>query len=92
MGKHGLPASPARALIEAPAARVWDIAIKSSLGIGDMPVSIRDALRYLHDSGFQMLAIDAKNTVAVETLPAHHQDPTGKTGRRSESQDQLTCS
>ena len=72
----------ARVLIEAPstsvwvsAASIWEIAIKSSLGRGDMPVSSRDALRYFLESGFQMLAIDAEHTVAVEALPAHHQDP-----------------
>ena len=40
-----------------------------------MLVSSHDALRYFLESGFQMLAIDAEHTVAVETLPAHHQDP-----------------
>jgi PIN domain nuclease of toxin-antitoxin system len=72
----------ARALIEAPtttvwvsAASVWEIAIKRALGKGDMPVSSADALRYFRQSGFQILAIAAEHTVAVETLPPHHQDP-----------------
>lgn len=53
----------------------WEIAIKSSLGRGDLPVFSRDALRYFLESGFQMRAIDAEHALAVETLPAHHQDP-----------------
>jgi PIN domain nuclease of toxin-antitoxin system len=72
----------ARQLIEAPttnvwvsAASVWEIAIKHSLGPGDMPVSGADALGYFLDSGFQILPIQAEHTVAVATLPGHHQDP-----------------
>jgi PIN domain nuclease of toxin-antitoxin system len=72
----------ARQIIEAPtthvwvsAASVWEIAIKHSLGRGDMPVSSEDALRYFLESGFQILPIEAEHTVAVETLPGHHQDP-----------------
>jgi PIN domain nuclease of toxin-antitoxin system len=72
----------ARQLIEAPttnvwvsAASVWEIAIKHSLGRGDMPVSSEDALHYFLDSGFQILPIEAEHTVAVESMPGHHQDP-----------------
>ncbi len=72
----------ARQLIEAPttsvwvsAASVWEIAIKHSLGRGDMPVCSRDALRYFLDSGYQILPVEAEHTVAVETLPGLHQDP-----------------
>ena len=72
----------ARDLIESPktlvwvsAASVWEIAIKRSLGKGEMPVSSTDALRYFQESGYRFLAITAEHAVAVEGLPAHHQDP-----------------
>lgn len=57
------------------AASVWEIAIKHALGRGDMPVSSRDALRYFQESGYGILSIEAEHAVAVEDLPAHHQDP-----------------
>lgn len=72
----------ARALILAPrstvwisAVSLWEIAIKHSLGRGDMPVSGRDALRYFNQAGYQTLSIEAEHAVAVEELPAYHQDP-----------------
>ena len=72
----------ARELIASPkttvwvsAANVWEIAIKHSLGRGDMPVSGRDALRYFQESGYRFLPVEAEHAVAVEELPAHHQDP-----------------
>lgn len=33
------------------AATIWEIAIKHSLGRGDIPVSSQDALRYFRESG-----------------------------------------
>ncbi|MFI3223304.1 MAG: type II toxin-antitoxin system VapC family toxin [Methylococcaceae bacterium] len=57
------------------AANIWEIAIKYSLGRGDMPVSSQDALRYFQESGYHFLAIDVEHAIAVEELPAHHQDP-----------------
>jgi PIN domain nuclease of toxin-antitoxin system len=72
----------ARDLIESPKATVWvsvaslwEIAIKHSLGRGDMPVSSDDALRYFQASGYQMLGIESEHVIAVEHLPPHHQDP-----------------
>ena len=72
----------ARDLITAPktnvwvsAANIWEIAIKYSLDRGDMPVSSQDAMRYFQESGYHFLAIDAEHAIAVEELPAHHQDP-----------------
>lgn len=56
-------------------ASLWEIAIKHSLGRGDMPVSGQDARRYFQESGFRLFAIEAEHAVAVEGLPAHHQDP-----------------
>lgn len=57
------------------AASIWEIAIKHSLGRGDMPLSGQDALRYFLDSGYRLLAIEAQHAVAVEELPARHNDP-----------------
>jgi PIN domain nuclease of toxin-antitoxin system len=57
------------------AANVWEIAIKHSLGRGDMPVSSQDAMRYFQESGYRFLAVEAEHAIAVEELPAHHQDP-----------------
>jgi PIN domain nuclease of toxin-antitoxin system len=72
----------ARDLINAPkttvwisAASVWEIAIKYSLGRGDMPVSSRDAMRYFVDSGYRFLSVEVEHVMAVEELPPHHQDP-----------------
>lgn len=56
-------------------ASVWEIAIKRSLGRGDMPVSSQDAVRYFNESGYRLLAIEAEHVIAVEELPPHHQDP-----------------
>jgi PIN domain nuclease of toxin-antitoxin system len=57
------------------AANVWEIAIKHSLGRGDMPVSGHDAMRYFQESGYRFLPVDAEHAAAVEELPSHHQDP-----------------
>jgi len=72
----------ARDLIVAPktnvyvsAATLWEIAIKFSLGRGDMPVSAQDAMRYFQESGYRFLPIEVEHALAVEELPPHHQDP-----------------
>ena len=72
----------ARDLIESPkttvwvsAANLWEIAIKHALGRGDMPVSSQDAMRYFRESGYRFIAVEAEHAIAVEELPAHHQDP-----------------
>lgn len=57
------------------AASVWEIAIKHSLGRGDMPVSSQDAERYFRDSGYRFLAVEPEHAVAIEELAHHHQDP-----------------
>lgn len=78
------PRLPARAreLILAPgntvwvsAASVWEIAIKHSLGRGDMPVSGAQAMAYFEKSGFLLLGVSAEHAAAVGELPAHHADP-----------------
>lgn len=72
----------ARDLIESPksslwvsAATIWEIAIKHSLGRGDMPVSGQDALRYFRESGYRFLPIEPEHAAGVEDLPSHHADP-----------------
>lgn len=72
----------AREMIESPrstvwvsAASVWEIAIKHALGRGDMPVSSKDAGRFFLESGYRFLPVEAEHAMAVEGLPAHHQDP-----------------
>ncbi len=72
----------ARDLILAPRATVWisacslwEIAIKHGLGRGDMPVSGQVASDYFRQAGYRFLAIEPEHALAVETLPAHHQDP-----------------
>lgn len=71
-----------RELIESPktsvwisAATVWEIAIKHSLGRGDMPVSSQDALRYFRQSGYRFLPVEPEHAAAIEDLAAHHADP-----------------
>ena len=54
---------------------MWEIAIKHSLGRGEMPVSGQDAERYFRESGYRFLAIEAEHAIAVEGLVNHHQDP-----------------
>jgi PIN domain nuclease of toxin-antitoxin system len=72
----------ARELIDSPktnvwisTASIWEIAIKYSLGRGDMPISGQTALRYFSESGYRQLPIEAEHAVAIEDLPAHHSDP-----------------
>jgi PIN domain nuclease of toxin-antitoxin system len=72
----------ARELILAPgntvwvsAASVWEIAIKHSLGRGDMPVSGAQALGYFEEAGFLVLPVSGEHAAAVAQLPAHHADP-----------------
>lgn len=72
----------AREMIESPrtsiwisAATIWEIAIKHSLGRGNMPVSSQDALRYFQESGYRFLPIEPEHAAAVEDLAAHHADP-----------------
>jgi len=57
------------------AATIWEIAIKYSLGRGDMPVSSQEALRYFRDSGYRFLSVEPEHAAAVEDLAAHHADP-----------------
>jgi PIN domain nuclease of toxin-antitoxin system len=79
---HPRLSSNARQLILAPratvwvsAVSVWEVAIKHGLGRGDMPVSGQDALHYFRQAGYRFLAVEPEHAAAVESLPAHHQDP-----------------
>jgi PIN domain nuclease of toxin-antitoxin system len=64
-----------RNLIWVSAVSIWEIAIKHSLGRGDMPISGTDALEYFRQSGYRMLSVSPEHAAAVETLQPHHQDP-----------------
>jgi PIN domain nuclease of toxin-antitoxin system len=57
------------------AVSLWEISIKHAVGRGDMPVSSAEALRYFQQSGYRLLPLEVEHAVAVEGLPAHHQDP-----------------
>lgn len=56
-------------------ASLWEMAIKHSLGRGDMPVSAEDAMRYFRESGYRFLPIEPEHAAAIEKLPPYHQDP-----------------
>ena len=80
----GSPKLPkkAREMIESPkssvwisAATVWEIAIKHSLGRGDMPVSSQDALGYFREAGYRFLPVEPEHAAAVADLATHHADP-----------------
>jgi PIN domain nuclease of toxin-antitoxin system len=56
-------------------ASTWEIAIKHSIGKGDMPVSAAQALQAFTDAGYVMLDIKPQHTLKVEALPPIHKDP-----------------
>lgn len=56
-------------------ASLWEIGIKFQLARGDMPVSGSRAYELFLVAGYQILAIQAAHTIAVESLPAIHNDP-----------------
>lgn len=64
-----------RATVWISVASIWEIAIKHSLGRGEMPVSGDDAIRHFRDAGYQFLAIEPEHAAAIEALPKYHQDP-----------------
>ncbi len=72
----------ARNLIEDPdtelvfsAASLWEIAIKNSLGRDDFQVDPRLFRRGLLENGYVELAVTGSHAVAVDSLPALHNDP-----------------
>ena len=64
-----------RAVVWVSVVSLWEIAIKHSLGRGDMPVSAKAAAGYFRASGFRVLAIQAEHTMGIEDLPDIHADP-----------------
>jgi len=54
---------------------LWEIAIKHSLGKGDMPIDAKQALNYFRQSGYQVLSIEAEHALLLAELSNHHQDP-----------------
>lgn len=56
-------------------ASTWEIAVKHSLGKGDMPVSAAQALQAFTDAGYVLLDIKPEHTIKVEELPPIHKDP-----------------
>lgn len=53
---------------------LWEIAIKRTLGKGDMPVALAQALQAFRDAGYGLLAVKSKHAIRVEDLPAIHSD------------------
>jgi PIN domain nuclease of toxin-antitoxin system len=64
-----------RATVWISVASIWEIAIKHSLGRGEMPLSGDEAIGYFRTAGYQFLAIEPEHAAAIEALPKHHQDP-----------------
>lgn len=56
-------------------ATLWEIAIKHSLGRGDMPVSGTRAAELCALAGYRELPIAWRHAALVETLPPLHADP-----------------
>ena len=56
-------------------ASLWEISIKRSLGRDDFSVDPRLLRRGLLDHGYLELPIRSEHVVAIESLPAIHQDP-----------------
>jgi PIN domain nuclease of toxin-antitoxin system len=59
-------------LIFVSAASTWEIAVKKSIGKLKSP---DDLIEQIHNNQFKSLPIDLEETLIVETLPPHHQDP-----------------
>ena len=56
-------------------ASLWEIAIKHSLGCGDMPVSCAQALHAFESAGYSRLDIKPRHALRVEQLVPIHHDP-----------------
>jgi PIN domain nuclease of toxin-antitoxin system len=72
----------ARSLVADPAntvwvsvASLWEIAIKRSLGRGDMPITAEQGKAWFEQSGYRLLPIEAPHVLTVAQLPARHNDP-----------------
>ena len=56
-------------------ASLWEIAIKHSLGRGDMPVTSAQALHAFENAGYSLLDIKPRHALRVEQLAPIHRDP-----------------
>jgi len=56
-------------------ASIWEVAIKHSLASGQIPVSSRELLQYVRQSGYEELPVSAEHAATVESLPPVHKDP-----------------
>ena len=72
----------ARSLVADPAntvwvsvASLWEIAIKQSLGRGDMPITAEQGKAWFEQSGYRLLPIEAPHVLTAAQLPARHNDP-----------------
>jgi PIN domain nuclease of toxin-antitoxin system len=72
----------ARSLVADPAntvwvsvASLWEIAIKQSLGRGDMPITAEQGKAWFEQSGYRLLPIEAPHVLTMAQLPAHHNAP-----------------
>lgn len=55
---------------------IWEIAIKHSLGRGDLPaMPSAEAIEAFDAAGYALLDVTARHAAAVETLPLLHGDP-----------------
>ena len=57
------------------AASIWEIAIKSELGLVTFPVRPDEIVAAAIDSGFRELPVRAAAAALVASLPRHHHDP-----------------
>ncbi len=56
-------------------ASVWEMTIKSSLGKLKVGIPLELAVLRARSRGLNLLPIDLKHVLRVETLPWHHRDP-----------------
>ena len=59
-------------LIFVSAASTWEISIKKAIGKLDSP---EDIMKQIAKNKFKSLPINIEETLTIETLPPHHQDP-----------------
>ncbi len=59
-------------LVFVSAASTWEIAIKKSIGKLELP---DDLIQQIKEKKFKSLPINIEETLIVEKLPHHHQDP-----------------
>lgn len=71
---RGLIADPANDIYVSTAS-IWEIAIKHSLGRGDMPVSGARAVELCAAAGYRELPVGWQHAAVVEILPPLHADP-----------------